>query len=206
MDWELAPPTWEGVSTLVAGFLAVGGATIVGLRQTGIMKKQVAIARRQTDIQEGLANIEGLKLKSDLFDRRFEVYDAVRRWLSFIVGEARSPRPTRADGDEGACLDRFLVAWDRSRFLFRPEVYRRLEELRKLSHALHFHQQSQRRPLNDDAAIEEHGKHAERERGILLEFASVLEDLSQVFGDELNLSIHGAVHGQLPEEEEEEEE
>jgi len=33
-------------------------------------------------------NIEDLKLKSDLFDRRFEVDYATREWIRFIIGES----------------------------------------------------------------------------------------------------------------------
>lgn len=199
MSWELAPLSWEAAATLATGLAAVAGAIVVSRKQVSILQDQVRIAGRQTDIQAGLASIEALKLKSELFGARFEVYDAVRKWLAFIVSEARSPRNHPGDApDEIEVIDRFISAWDRSRFLFRPEVYGRLDELRKLSHALTYHQKMMRGPLNTDESIEANGKHLDGEHRILSEFGEVLENLSLIFGDELNLSFHGAVQGQIP--------
>ena len=63
--------TWEAFATLLTGGLAVGAATVVGVRQLAISRRQIAL--------------EEHKFRVDLFDERFAVYEFVRKWLGFIL-------------------------------------------------------------------------------------------------------------------------
>lgn len=98
--------SWEAFATLVTGILAVGAAVWIGQKQIKITNRQVALER--------------LKMRSDLFDRRVEIYGAVRDWFqNFIAnGGAENPEMQR----------RFREAIYMSEFLFRSEVTIRLRE------------------------------------------------------------------------------
>lgn len=102
----------------MTGALAVGAAVLVGLRQAKIMAEQTAIANRQVEL-------EVLKLRSDLFDRRVQVYESAHRWLGTILQTAAAP--------EGDMRREYGRAMDRAKFLFRPQVYARMKELWDLS-------------------------------------------------------------------------
>lgn len=78
---------------MATGFAAVVAAYIIG--------------RKQVELQ-------GFAARSDLFDKRMEVYEGARRWLDAI---ARYPEVPKDD-----LMDEFLRASDRSQFLFRPIV------------------------------------------------------------------------------------
>lgn len=99
IDW--AAFSWEAFATLVAGLAAVLGAVVVALRQQRILKHQTTIER--------------LKLRSETFDRRWEIYQTASSWL--LDWWQREHTPNRE-------LDKqFVFALEKSKFLFRPEVY-----------------------------------------------------------------------------------
>jgi len=105
--------TWEAFATLMTGVLAVGAAVYVGRRQTKIMDEQTAIAKRQVDL-------EHLKLRADLFDRRMAVFETTDRWLGEFWAHGKP-----ATGD----IERdFICATDTAKLLFRPAV---AEQMRK---------------------------------------------------------------------------
>lgn len=58
IDW--CGMTWEAFATLAAGAAAVIGATIIGIKQTRILDSQ--------------NRLERLRLKSELFDKRYRVF------------------------------------------------------------------------------------------------------------------------------------
>jgi hypothetical protein len=66
------------------------------------------------------------KLRLDLFDRRYKVYDATRKFLSVIIREARF---TNSD------LFEFNAGTSDAQFLFKPDVAEYLAEIRR--QALH---------------------------------------------------------------------
>ena len=98
---------WQAIATFVTGLLAVGGAVLVGKRQTKILEKQ-------TDIQE-------LSVRSDLFDRRFENYETVRDFLMSAMSLTGEPNP--------ASLNKFFAAQREARFLFGSEVHDELQRI-----------------------------------------------------------------------------
>jgi hypothetical protein len=190
--------TWEAAATLITGFLAVGAALMVGLRQSKIARKQAdiqedqaAIQREQTRIQEELRRLEELKLRTELFERRVAVYDATREWIGWIVAYA-TPPGFQVDGqpltEEAIGVRRnFYRGVDRARFLFRPEVFRTLEKLSKDGLALKLAQRralTARKQESRDMALD-------KENEILDRIGALDRDLSRVFGDELSLSVHG---------------
>ena len=71
---------WEAWATFTVGVAAVIGATIVGLRQTGI-------ARQQTLILASQVEIERARLRAELYDRRLTVYEGVERYIKFITSK-----------------------------------------------------------------------------------------------------------------------
>ena len=97
VDWHAFD--WQSFSTLMTGGLAVLAAYVVG--------------RRQTEIQSRQANIQEAALRSDLFDRRYKVFERAEQFLREILQHADDPSPeTQRD---------FVVAMGESRFLFgRP--------------------------------------------------------------------------------------
>lgn len=191
--WEAFATILAGVLAFAAGVIAVIGAVKVAKRQTDLLAKQSAIAERQVALAE-------LTLRAELYEQRVQVYDAVRSWLAFIVSHGRAPGMARPkDGlhvvpGEDAINDQFIEAWDRSRFLFRPEVFRELERLRVQSHDLRYRQVMQ--TARDDQEGRE--RHTQRELDLMLDFGDTAQRLSTIFGDELNLSMHHTVHGPLP--------
>lgn len=118
--------SWEALATLLAAVIAVGGAAFVATRQVSILRNQVELER--------------LKLRADLFDRRMAVYETTVRWFREIVAKDNVPTPE---------LDReFIDATRRAVFLFRPEVSAKLNEWRDLGVDWETHRHS------SDGAIE----------------------------------------------------
>jgi len=66
------------------------------------------------------------KLRLDLFDRRYKVYDATRKFLSLIIREATFTNPD---------LFEFNAGTSDAQFLFKPDVAEYLAEIRR--QALH---------------------------------------------------------------------
>ena len=98
---------WQSFATLVSGLAAVSAAFWVGLRQADIQK-------RQTKIQE-------TALRSDLFDRRFKVFERAEQFLREIIQHADDPsQETQRE---------FQMAMGESRFLFKQDVRLGLKEI-----------------------------------------------------------------------------
>lgn len=114
IDWSAF--SWEAFATLVTGVAAVVGATIVGLRQVGIQK-------RQADIQEKQVEIARLEVAASLFDRRMEVYSSVAMVAGSIMSGTDPTVAMRID---------MLKAMDRSYFLFKEEAVKKIARLHSL--------------------------------------------------------------------------
>ena len=99
--------TWEAFATLVTGFLAVGGAFLIGRRQMKIQGKQV--------------ELQDLALKSDLFERRYAVYERVRKFT--IQAMSISEHQDRESEQQ------FLSARGEAEFLFDNEVISGIHEI-----------------------------------------------------------------------------
>ena len=66
MTWELAPPSWEAVATLITGVLAVGAALRIG-------KIQTAIQARQTKLAEDNLKVQLLQSRTDCINEMREI-------------------------------------------------------------------------------------------------------------------------------------
>jgi antitoxin HicB len=99
--------TWEAFATLATGFAAVGAAVYIG--------------RKQTEIQKRQAGIQAQSLRSDLFDRRYRVFD---RTQELILEVFKSD--IRFDDD---ALRPFKTAMGEAGFLFDESVVRGLDEI-----------------------------------------------------------------------------
>ena len=119
IDWHAF--TWEAFATLVTGLAAVIGAVWIGLRQVAITRRQTKIADRQTSILAYQAEIADLAVRSDLFERRFEVYDRIDRFLT----EASTGKFVRE-----VLFDASLLSAQRTaKLIFPPQVYDGINEL-----------------------------------------------------------------------------
>jgi hypothetical protein len=108
---------WPSFATLMTGGFAVLAAYLVG--------------RRQTDIQSRQADIQEAMLRSDLFDRRYNVFERAERFIREILQKADDPSPeTQRE---------FLIAMGEARFLFSPKVREGLDEIwrKQTQHHLH---------------------------------------------------------------------
>lgn len=114
MACEFTCISWEAAATLITGLAAVGAAGAVGWRQTEIMNEQAKIQRDQLLIEDAMRKLEGLKIKTDLFDRRMAVYQVANRWLFawHLYGEVSTEQELQ-----------MLQAKDQAEFLFRREVW-----------------------------------------------------------------------------------
>lgn len=149
--------TWEAFATLFTGLMAVSAAYQVGIHQLAIMAKQTDIAGRQVEL-------ETLKLRSDLFDRRVLVYESTHRWLADIVRTAATPT--------GDLRIEYLRAMDKAKFLYRPAVHKRLWELWELGARLTLHHDKQ-----------EHDK----AEPVLLALTNAVTEIIDLFSPELHL-------------------
>lgn len=180
LDWNDLATLSGAAATLIAGLGAVIGATMVGLRQAGITERQVEIAANQHAL-------ERLKVRQDIFDRRLKVYEHTRTWLAYIL--AHGATPSRAK--EPATVEGFAEAWDISRFLFKPDVHNSLETLRLMAIDLDYHEAMTINPVRTDpdggvtVSEEDHPASATR---LMMGFRDAMQNLSEMFGSELQLS------------------
>jgi hypothetical protein len=105
----LATLNWEAVATFATGLAAVTGAIVVGYRQTAIQSRQV--------------ELEKLKIRSDLFDKRFATYEATADFLTHINVYMNDPERKK--------LGDWLLKLREAQFLFNPPVHDELGEIFK---------------------------------------------------------------------------
>jgi hypothetical protein len=163
--------SWEAFATLATGASAVLAALVVGLKQSSIADRQSQILERQTHLEE-------LKLRSDLFNRRFSVYQSTRKFCASIMAHAAEP--------EEVVKQEFLTALDQSKFIFRQDVYVDLQDLWKRScrfFATKSVMQHQFETTGDYGQ-----ENIEREHEYLTWLMARLDNLSDLFGDEAKLS------------------
>ncbi len=105
IDWSAF--TWEAFATLATGLAAVAAAWSLGRRQILIQKQQV--------------DLQAESLRSDLFDRRYEVYEATESLIvSIVISDNHA--------DNGV-VGNFASAVRKSRLLFSQNVYNGLKEI-----------------------------------------------------------------------------
>lgn len=177
--------TWEAFATLFAGIAAVVGAVYVGVRQVGISRAQKDIAGRQTEILAKQVGLDELKLRAELFDKRFAVYEATRAMIGATLALAQEP--------EREIELAFRVAKDQATFLFQPSVSEGLQEIWKKLNSFF----ALNSVMSQSYRTQGHygDGNSERERELLTWLADRQANLSELFGDELRLT-HGALLSQ----------
>jgi hypothetical protein len=99
--------SWEAFATLVTGLAAVAAAFCIG-------RKQIEITKQQVDIQE-------LAVRSELFDRRYDVFDRTEKFIWSVMREGDFLNDDTARD--------FVVAKGVSRFLLCQLVSDGLQEI-----------------------------------------------------------------------------
>ena len=149
--------TWEAFATLVTGLAAVGAAVFIGTRQADIQKVQ--------------AGIQSLALRSDLFDRRYRVYERTQKFVGTICRTGDAP-----DHD----LDnQFLITMGESKFLFDAKVVSGLDEIWSKACSYTAIKSEIRRLDNEGAQIESDLR--QRERDSFSWFSNRLMSLPELF-------------------------
>jgi L-rhamnose isomerase len=91
----------------------------------------VYFGRHQKMIAEEQAHIASEKLRHDLYDRRYRVFDAARRLLAQIVSQKNA-------SDDA--LRAFVIDTDDAVFLFDDDMAAQLKEIHKRAQRLQFFQ------------------------------------------------------------------
>lgn len=120
--------TWEAFATLcaaTAAAAAVVGAVVVGNRQGKILAAQTNIAASMLELEE-------LKLRSELYEKRIEVFSAIREILSFVVMTGKVPGMDRSDENGPLALDtfqNFQKAVSSAQFLFNEKTCSEIDDI-----------------------------------------------------------------------------
>lgn len=194
---EGAAMIWAALIGVAIGFATVFAAYRVGLRQAVIMSDQTKILKRQVEIAEHALDLELRKVNVDLFDKRFEVYEATREFLSFMLTHGNGPGLNLAV--EGSTADDqlklqgdFFAAIDKSRFLFGSSVTKGLEEILSWADTLHFETWADRKPREGESDEQRKNRNINAYVAFRKKMSDRLANLAYVFGDELRLG------GQVP--------
>jgi hypothetical protein len=99
--------SWEAFATLTTGIFAVIGASTIGYLQMKILNRQAAIAASQVELEK-------IKLRSELYDKRAQVYEATREWFDAFFELGHMPLDERNKT--------YREAIGIAEFLFRPAV------------------------------------------------------------------------------------
>jgi hypothetical protein len=167
--------TWEAFATLATGALAVGAAVLVGLRQAKISDQQRIILAQQVEL-------DAFRLRHELFERRFAIYEDTQRYISSIFKDGDAP----SDRIQNA----YLGTVDKAKFLFKPSVCGDLDEIWKKSQRLFQLKRQFAHAVHGDE--EAHQKAAAEEAELLNWLFSRLAKLSEIFGDEIKLGENPA--------------
>jgi hypothetical protein len=109
------------IATVIAATAAAGITLYFNRAQTRIAREQARIAKQQADLAE-------MRLKHDIFDRRFKVYEATRNFLVAIF---------RAGTVSNEELGEFVRGKETAVFLFDQETVDYLDDLYKQASLLH---------------------------------------------------------------------
>jgi hypothetical protein len=109
------------------------------------------------------------KLRLDLFDRRYKVYDAARNFVASIIREA-----TVTDSQ----LAEFNIGTSDAKFLFEPDVAEYLAEIRRRAHSLRTTRQLlEKRPTSDD----ELARLAQSENASVVWLSDQFSEMTKIF-------------------------
>ena len=187
---EGAAMVWAALIAAVPAILAVIGAVIIGRRQLRLLDYQAAL---QAEVGYRAISVEAEKLKGDLWEKRFEVYEAARKFVSFMLTHGNVPGfNTAVEGqtlkDQMMIQADFIGAMDRSKFLFRPEVRAYMEHIWEMG--LNLHHGKHGTPAAPEGETEQEAK--DRVANGYADFRRRMRDLmtglADVFGDQLMLA------------------
>jgi hypothetical protein len=190
IDWSGF--TWQVAATFFAAMCAIA----IGLRQVGIAKRQAEIADGQRAIAAGQAETARLAIeiakgqaatariaqRSNLFDKRFEVYQAVQTYIAIALQQGglvvRQGKNEFAD-DKG----KIYVALQKARFLFSETARASIDDACAL--ADEFAMAVAEIPLFPEFETKE--QRSSRLHVKQMELIDVLRSLSDRMGDEMKL-------------------
>jgi hypothetical protein len=171
-----------GIATLVTGIAAVVAAANVGVRQARIQDRQAGISERQNRILDRQAALAELTLRHDLFEKRFDVYRATREFLIETLSHGFPSENASLSTEKRA----FLAAKDKATFLFRPAVTASLREIwDKFVSGVALDARFNGPPIDNEAEFM--NLHVEQTANMLW-FGERLDNLAELFGNELRLS------------------
>ena len=181
IDWNAF--TWDAFATLMTalvGLFAVSGAIYVGIKQAGIAKAQTEIAGRQTAILHRQAELEEVKLRADIFDRRFKVYEAAADAIMgvILIDDVTVNTKRRR---------RFGIATNQSQFLFRSGITEALKEIEVKLNDLGQVRSSLAQAKNSDVEFDMNFLNGQ-EGELIHWLAGRVNSLPDLFGDELKLT------------------
>lgn len=185
---------------LIGGLLAVAAAVVVGLRQSEILT-------RQTDVANRMAEVEELRLKSELYDRRIAVYTGVSQMIEFVQGHGRTPRDKTTGRlglgkNEAEIVNQFYAALSSAHFLFPSATNQELHNIAAMLFALDHHNEAfaklgEAKPEETEsqmsARIEEMNRIKSDRFDLISQFMELSRRLPLMF-PELNLSNDGAAY------------
>ncbi len=183
---EGAAAVWAALLAFIAALMALAAAAWVGRRQSSIMLEQARIQALQADIANRALEIEDLKVRTDLFDKRMAIFDAAQAFTRFIFTDGAPPNSRRgrsaAERQRQMKVSRdFSEAMERSRFVFDEEVRQALwDDIWIKANQLEFHTLRLEAPQAGDEV-----DHAQKVLDLQLHFASY--DLNAVMGPKLRL-------------------
>ena len=158
--------------------MSISTQIIVGAAALVPSSLLVWVAFGQWQINKRQLALGELTLREKLFDRRFAVYETVQRFLSEIIRSGREP--------EGEIVGEFLLAVDRSKFLFRPEVQELLTRLWNLSIDIGAYQEQ----LDGSGSLPvgpERSATAQKKAETFKEIVGISASLSETFAPEMGL-------------------
>ncbi len=168
--------TWQAFATLVTGFAAVGGATFVGLRQHGLVRRQAEIADRQAQTAETAALTAKLKLRADLFDKRMEIYHALKKYLKAALSSDLQKI--------WEATDELSAQLERATFLFSQGITKQLEDAIRNADELH---DKKHERIDARAAGEDVTKHTNEIKLLRRNLRDQITNLAATLGDEMKL-------------------
>ena len=115
--WELAPPSWEALATLVTGAAAVTGAVIVGKRQVSLQKTQTELIQLQADSEREFRTTE---IKLNLLNRRADLIALIREVNQTFIQNAKL---------EQEDLSKLISAMNEAQLIFPKQFYGTLQNV-----------------------------------------------------------------------------
>lgn len=156
---------WEAVATFTAGIAAVAGAVVIGFRQAAILDRQV--------------EIEQLKVKTDLFDKRFSTYVATADFLTHV-------HPYMEDPTKAKVHD-WLLKCRESQFLFDAPVYENLREVFDKANEYYANHTFMITTFKQTGTYDP--ERSDREMASMIWLANRLQTVHEIFEPDLKLTI-----------------